>query len=229
MACNDASRGLDRPLRGVDEMNESFVFYESFVDAIETLPAEDQLKAYRAISRYATKGEEPTPALGVAYAIFLMAKPQLDANSNRRINGAKGGRPRKETDGFTDEKPMVNESENHRLLDEKPNVNVNVNENVNVKEKSTEKKSVRFSPPTLEDVSEYCRERGNKVDPHQFIDFYASKGWKVGNQGMKDWKAAVRTWEKRETARSGTPKKNQFNNFTQNQYDFESLERSLLI
>jgi len=56
----------------------------------------------------------------------------------------------------------------------------------------------RFSPPSLDEVQAYCKERKNNVDPERFIDFYASKGWKVGNTGMKDWKAAVRTWEKRE-------------------------------
>lgn len=55
----------------------------------------------------------------------------------------------------------------------------------------------RFVPPTIEEVTAYCRERQNGVDPQRFIDFYASKGWKVGNQGMKDWKACVRTWEQR--------------------------------
>lgn len=58
------------------------------------------------------------------------------------------------------------------------------------------KKVKRFTPPTLEEVKAYCTERGNSVDPETFIDFYSSKGWKVGNQPMKDWKAAVRTWEK---------------------------------
>lgn len=54
----------------------------------------------------------------------------------------------------------------------------------------------RFTPPTVEDVESYCRERGNAVDAQRFVDFYASKGWKVGNAGMKDWHAAVRTWER---------------------------------
>lgn len=57
--------------------------------------------------------------------------------------------------------------------------------------------SKRFTPPKLSDVSEYCSQRNNDVDPERFINFYTSKGWKVGNQPMKDWKAAVRTWEKR--------------------------------
>ena len=63
------------------------------------------------------------------------------------------------------------------------------------------KKSKRFVKPTLDDVQAYCQERQNNVDPESFIDFYESKGWKVGNQPMKDWKAAVRTWERRDNNR----------------------------
>lgn len=58
-------------------------------------------------------------------------------------------------------------------------------------------RETRFKPPTLEEVTDYCRERNNKVDPQTFIDFYSSKGWFVGKTKMKDWKACVRTWETR--------------------------------
>ena len=56
----------------------------------------------------------------------------------------------------------------------------------------------RFQKPSLEDVREYCSIRSNNVDPEQFFNFYESKGWLVGKTPMKDWKAAIRTWEKRE-------------------------------
>lgn len=59
-------------------------------------------------------------------------------------------------------------------------------------------KSTRFTPPTLQEMTDYCNERCNNVDPSRFIDFYESKGWMVGKNKMKDWKAAVRNWEKRE-------------------------------
>lgn len=52
-----------------------------------------------------------------------------------------------------------------------------------------------FIPPTVEEVSAYCTERDNSVDAQAFVDFYASKGWMIGKNKMKDWKAAVRTWE----------------------------------
>ena len=53
-------------------------------------------------------------------------------------------------------------------------------------------------PPPLELVKEYCHERGNKVDPERWFDFYQAKGWLIGKNKMKDWRAAVRTWEKNE-------------------------------
>jgi hypothetical protein len=56
----------------------------------------------------------------------------------------------------------------------------------------------RFAPPSLPEVKAYCKERGNNVDPVQFISHYESNGWKVGRNGMKCWKSAIHTWEKRE-------------------------------
>jgi len=54
-----------------------------------------------------------------------------------------------------------------------------------------------MKPPTLEEVTAYVQTRAIQIDPEQFIDFYQSKGWLVGRAKMKDWQAAVRTWEKR--------------------------------
>lgn len=63
---------------------------------------------------------------------------------------------------------------------------------------SKEREKKRFVPPSLDEVTAYCTERNNTVDPEGFIDFYTSNGWKVGKNPMKDWKAAVRSWEQRE-------------------------------
>lgn len=62
--------------------------------------------------------------------------------------------------------------------------------------KSDKPKRTRFIPPTLEEVQAYCKERKNNVDAERFINYYTSNGWKVGKNKMKDWKSAVRTWEK---------------------------------
>lgn len=66
--------------------------------------------------------------------------------------------------------------------------------------------SKRFVPPTPEEVNTYCRERNNGIDGSEFCDFYTSKGWKVGKNPMKDWKAAVRTWERSRKQNAPQPK-----------------------
>ena len=66
--------------------------------------------------------------------------------------------------------------------------------NNNLKEK-IEKEPKIFVKPTLEEVVAYCEERNKGVNPNQWYDHYTSNGWKVGKTPMKDWKAAVRTWE----------------------------------
>ena len=69
-------------------------------------------------------------------------------------------------------------------------------------ESAREEKAKRFYPPTLDEVKQYCEERNNNIDPMAFIDFYSSKGWMIGKNRMKDWKAAVRTWERKRKEKS---------------------------
>lgn len=69
------------------------------------------------------------------------------------------------------------------------------------KEKKPQK---RFTAPSLEDVKAYCEERKNNVDPERFIDYYTANGWKVGKNPMKDWKAAVRSWERNDFGKPKT-------------------------
>ena len=115
--------------------------------------------------------------------------------------------------------PFTENPLTEKPLTEKPqqlNTN-NTNNTTNVvytKRQSTIKvgqspQKLRFCPPSVEEVRSYCEERGNGIDPETFIDFYTMKGWRVGKEHMKDWKAAVRTWERRRTqtkAESQKPK-----------------------
>lgn len=63
-----------------------------------------------------------------------------------------------------------------------------------------------FIPPSLEEVAEYCKSRSNNIDPQRFIDFYSSKGWMIGKNKMKDWKAAIRNWERNNKKDEPEPK-----------------------
>ena len=80
-----------------------------------------------------------------------------------------------------------------------PYNNTDNKESVYARKRATRSRS---SPPSLEEISAYCRERRNSVDPEAFRDYYQARGWKYGQgKPVVDWKAAVRTWEKREKER----------------------------
>ncbi len=72
---------------------------------------------------------------------------------------------------------------------------IDTNNTNNYRENRNDSKK-RFAVPTVEEVDAYCRERGNNVDAQRFVDFYASKGWRIGKEPMRDWRACVRTWER---------------------------------
>lgn len=92
------------------------------------------------------------------------------------------------------------------------------NEYIYKSDKPTRK---RFIPPTIEEVKDYCFERNNNVDAERFIDYYTSNGWMVGKNKMKDWKSAVRTWEKNGYSNAKTPKRSN----TDEALDFYELGR----
>jgi hypothetical protein len=85
-------------------------------------------------------------------------------------------------------------------------------------------KKQNFIPPTLEEVKEYCKERKNNVDPDKWINHYTANGWMVGKNKMKDWKAAVRTWEKN-NIQSQTSIVAQKGNFEQRTYSDEYYDK----
>lgn len=74
----------------------------------------------------------------------------------------------------------------------------NVKNDKNEKDIADKPQTQKFTPPTLEEIKDYCIERNNNVDAERFINFYQAKGWMVGKNKMKDWKASVRTWEQKQ-------------------------------
>jgi len=74
------------------------------------------------------------------------------------------------------------------------NTNINIT-NTNLTDSN---KKAFFKKPTFDEVKNYCILRKNNIEAEAFIDFYESKGWQIGKEIMKSWKACVRTWESRE-------------------------------
>jgi hypothetical protein len=102
--------------------------------------------------------------------------------------------------------------------------------NPNPIQKSSARTASRFTPPTIEEVDAYCKERGNRINPQTFVDFYEAKGWKVGNNPMKDWKACIRTWEQRDGQRGGSvqkPKVLRAQDYEQREYHEEDMKKIL--
>ena len=104
---------------------------------------------------------------------------------------------------------------NNEIVEPIPNnkpVIKQTNINANIKESKEEAKPQhsKFIKPTLEEVKAYCLERKNNIDAETFIDYYTANGWQVGKRPMKDWRAAVRTWEHRNKPKEQPKNKNDF-------------------
>lgn len=181
-------------------MREGFILYRSFFEALSELSDEQKGKCLSAISEYALYGNEPNLTDPVVRLFYTMAKPQIDANNKRFENGRKGGRPKtevkpKENQNITKDEPKEKEKEKEK---DKVKDNVNVKENNNLNNNIILSQTKKFKKPTVEEINTYCTERKNTISAEDFYNFYESKGWKIGSSPMKDWKAAVRTWEHRE-------------------------------
>lgn len=191
-----------------EEERRSMLFYESYEDAINDLyeVAEETqcLELYRAIVRYGLYGEEPT-FTGIASTfwklIYPTLKKQRDTAEAGRKGGKKGGKASKQNNpngrrGKKGGKAAAEpEAPDGSAMDE---------------EEATPKPQrkaapARFAPPSVDEVQQYITAQGYAVNAANFVDFYASKGWRVGNNPMKDWKAAVRTWQRREQEHPTAP------------------------
>ena len=102
-----------------------------------------------------------------------------------------GGIQKDNTYSQKDTTPYLKRYEGIIQKGEENNTSIN---NTSIKKEIYKEK--RFKKPSLEEVQDYCKERNNNINAEQFLDFYESNGWKVGKNPMKDWKAAVRTWER---------------------------------
>ena len=168
-----------------------FTFYRSYYEAIKQLKKADQAAVLMAICAYAL--DEEMPGLtGTPAAIFALIKPTLDTSRRKAASGKTGGES-KQTASKTEAKPKQSAREKEKEKEKEKEGEIE-------KEKEyecTPQTPQRFIPPSASDVREYCLRQGYNIDPQEFVDFYASKNWMIGKNKMKDWQAAVRTWQRR--------------------------------
>ena len=179
-----------------------FTFYRSYYEAVKHLNKSDRAAVLMAICAYALDEELPSLS-GTPAAIFALVKPTLDTSRKKAESGKRGGEH--EANGKqTVSKPQANRKQTAREKENEKEKEKEGENEIEEEDDSPPPTPSTFTPPTVSEVRDYCWERKNRVDPQRFVDFYTSKGWMVGKTEMKDWRAAVRTWEKDDKPKGDT-------------------------
>lgn len=186
--------------------------YEAY---FEPLSAAEVGRLTLAMMKYKSQGVEPVFA-GNERFVWPAIKRDIDEanqsaaeySAKQSENGKNGGRPKKalENEKATEtqktqaffEKPKKDMDNGLRTKDNIPPISPSGDISPQRGEPTAEKRK-RFVAPSVDEVRAYCKERGNRVDPQRFVDFYTANGWTQGRgKPIKDWRAAVRTWEARD-------------------------------
>lgn len=185
---------------------KSFLIYTESLSVLDELNKEQIADLFLAIKDY-QNGVEPKLS-GLMKAVFLPFKNYFDENSEkyakvcekRRNSGSLGG----QANASKSKQMLANASKSKQMRYESDSDSESDSKEKELSNESSKKKTEkRFVIPTVEEVNAYCRERGNGIDAERFVAHYTSNGWKVGKSPMRDWKAAIITWEKGERERSG--------------------------
>ena len=190
--------------------------FTDFSVSLEPLGDAECGRLFKAMLEYAKTGQEPD-LRGNERFIWPTAKQSIDRDADtylKKVDSVqKATEARKRNDNVSQRNDIAQDKDKDKdkdkIISSTPN---GVSDNA------------RTRRPTVEEVAAYCRERRNSVDAERFVDFYAAKGWKIGNAPMKDWRACVRTWEKREERGAVKPQKTEKNNQPD---DLDRLERIL--
>lgn len=188
-------------------MAEAFTVFEKFGDVCAELEESDRKELIYAINMYGMFGVEVELPY-MLKALFISLKEDIDNSKAMRARGSKGGRPKgkprvsesEKPEVSDDYEPVVSES-GEPMVSEDSEKSESQSKPIQSKPNQSKPKVRRFTPPSVDEVREYCSEKGYTFDPEAFVAFYESKGWKVGRNPMKSWQAACTTWQKRQGER----------------------------
>ncbi len=165
--------------------------FTDFLDVVEPLNDDERGRLFIAMLGYALDGREPELP-GNERFVWAVAKQHID----REVHSYKTKVASMETARSCLQKQR---SDKETLIPEEDNDNDKYKnkykDNERVCPSAAPAASRALAVPTLEEVEAYCQERGNRVNARRFMDFYTANGWRMGKTPMKDWKAAVRSWE----------------------------------
>ena len=187
-----------------------FICHDDYLAKTAKLTDEEVGRLFRALMAYHATGEE-TEITGREWLAFDFIREDIDRaekahnekcarNREIRMNALGNERQRSSTDD--------NESKRSTTYKDKDKDKDNDNDKDNTPTGKKGKPQKRFTPPTVAEVAEYCRERNNGIDPEYFVAYYAKQDWVLSNgRKMTDWKMAVVTWEKKDKPKPAQPAK----------------------
>lgn len=213
-----------------DAERKQYTHFESYTRAAMRIKKKtDRCDFYDSIGNYALYGIEPDlDSLPDSVAMaFELIKPTLDSSKRKSENGKKGGKNNKQTESKTEANDKQTESEKEIEEDKDKDKDKEIENECYIHNAPRGGAKRNFSPPSVEDVRAYCLERHNGINPEAFVSFYDSKGWMIGKNKMKDWKAAVRTWETNRRDKTNNTEKPVTNNpFLRRLMELENNEQS---
>lgn len=199
---------------------------DDFWDAAQYMPEDQAREFVFALVRFGMTGEEPEPG-EPWYPTFVACKGRVELSvvKQRKARGMAEarwqGRDGRDEDAAPDQASCTGDAKHDARGDasimhdggqasctgdgkhrpEKESESEKESEKEKEMKGKRAAKAARFSPPSTDDVSAYAAGRGLDIDAAAFVDFYAAKGWKVGTSPMRDWRAAVRNWCRRDGGR----------------------------
>lgn len=167
---------------------------------IDSVPNENVGAALKAALQYFETGENPQID-PLSFAVFSTFRQYIDESNDdfKKFSeaGQRGNKKRWDSQVSPPDTPLSPRNTGYREA-EALSIKHYAEEEANSKGAGKPPTCSRFSPPTVDEVRAYCTEKGYALDADRFVDYYTSNGWKVGKNHMKDWKAAVRSWSRKE-------------------------------
>lgn len=183
-----------------------FICHDDYYDRLQRLTNEEVGNLFRQLMLYHSgRVDEMTDFIGsegiafdfIANDIDRMEEKHNATSETNRINGAKGGRPKKQKEP---EKTEQNRTEPEETEGKQTKGYKDKDKDKDIdkeKDKNNSKPQKQFTPPTVDDVRQYCAERGNGIDAEYFVAYYENRDWKLTNgKKMRDWHLAIVTWER---------------------------------
>lgn len=198
-------------------MKKAFVLYADQYEPIRTLSDAQSGILFKMLFEYNNTGTTPDAEKTdpMVFMAFMFLKNTLDRDNDKYLKKCEKNKENADKRWNANASERIPMNANH--ADRDKNRGRDKDRYINLLSDSHESGQTKkqFKKPSIEEITIYCQERKNRVDPDKFFNFYESKGWMIGKNKMKNWRSAIITWEKGEDEKPGY-RKNESNSLFNN-------------